>query len=181
MDRAGNWGIDTPRAVLKDSWGKQIQEEVSTQKWVWACSLRVSVAGPRLAVAHGIHCCADKRANTALHKEGADAGNKSWEPSLCPDRQTHIQTRTNRYKELNEKNNCGCRVGVGVLFFLIKLWWVGRGSSGAGLPRGPLTGKKISISVKFRIVSMDINFRPLNETVSLLLVKEFQWEKWANV
>lgn len=31
---------------------------------------------------------------------------------------------------------------------------------------------KISVSVKFRIVSVDVNFRPLNETVSLITMGE---------
>ncbi|KAK1341411.1 hypothetical protein QTO34_017817 [Cnephaeus nilssonii] len=85
----------------------------------------------RVAIFLSIHYCAGERANPGVHKEEANAHIKSREPCLCPDRQTHLQTRQ---------------------------------------------------TVKFRIVSVDVNFHPLNETFPAVYIENpkrnriFQWQ-----
>lgn len=41
------------------------------------------------------------------------------------------------------------------------------------IPIGGFHGQNLSVSVRFRVVSVDVNFHPLNETVSLITVDEF--------
>lgn len=172
MDVTGNWVLDIPLPALKDS--QRDQTPVKAEHSEVGLSIlfpRFCLADLRFAIILSIHYGADTGANPELHKEEANADNKSRQPSLCPDRQTHIQTRTNRYKELTEQGQLwGC---WWVVFFMTELQSWGLWS---WVPTwGHLTEKKkISVSVKFRVVSVDISFHPLNETVSLLSVDEFK-------